>query len=259
METYQWNPINKYLYTRDAEGKYHSYDDLPAIETYDSPTRTYIWMTHGQLDRDCTKGPAFIHYNNVTAGTDTDTDTDGDATYKYFKMGKLHNHVNNCECLSNELHKLFKFNTKEMLKKDIVINNVTLYFLYDISGDYLMDNKLVKNSNKMYIYKYNTQIYKKLQHEEFIFVDADNGNILKTLASDRSNKIIPLDRLEYIKIEDYLLQSGLAILKPSKLHCGCTCDKDAYIYISQEYLGLCKIYCISCDKITTIKIPIKTM
>jgi len=49
------NPEGKFKYTTDAEGEYHSFNDLPAIEYLGNQK---IWMYHGLIHRD--KLPAFI-------------------------------------------------------------------------------------------------------------------------------------------------------------------------------------------------------
>jgi hypothetical protein len=51
MATYKWDFINKFKYTKDAEGEYHSFNDLPAIEYFDG-SGTQIWMYHGLVHHD---------------------------------------------------------------------------------------------------------------------------------------------------------------------------------------------------------------
>lgn len=58
MAKQHYDSTNKFTYTVDSNGEYHSYNDKPAIEYLDDKTK--IWMTHGEMDRDYKKGPALI-------------------------------------------------------------------------------------------------------------------------------------------------------------------------------------------------------
>jgi len=74
MAGYCIDPINKFKYTKDSDGEYHSYNDGPAIEYFDG---TKIWMTHGILDRDEKCGPALALVK-------------GKFRSEYYKMGLKH-------------------------------------------------------------------------------------------------------------------------------------------------------------------------
>lgn len=47
IREYSVDLTNKFLFTVDEEGKYHSYSDKPAIIYMESDVR--IWMQHGKL------------------------------------------------------------------------------------------------------------------------------------------------------------------------------------------------------------------
>jgi hypothetical protein len=51
MATTHFDPIGKFLYTKDDMGNYHSYDDNPAIEYLDD-SELKIWYKHGLIHRD---------------------------------------------------------------------------------------------------------------------------------------------------------------------------------------------------------------
>lgn len=51
MAIVQFDPIGKFLYTKDDNGCYHSYDDKPAIEYLDE-TQLKIWYKNGLIHRD---------------------------------------------------------------------------------------------------------------------------------------------------------------------------------------------------------------
>ena len=68
---YKFNIKNRFKYTVDSNNEYHSFNDQPAIEYFDS---TKIWMKHGVIDRCQYLGPAF--YSNTKM--------------EYYNNGKLH-------------------------------------------------------------------------------------------------------------------------------------------------------------------------
>lgn len=51
MATVQFDPIGKFLYTKDDMGNYHSYDDKPAIEYLDG-SELKIWYKNGLIHRE---------------------------------------------------------------------------------------------------------------------------------------------------------------------------------------------------------------
>jgi hypothetical protein len=73
-ENYSIDLVNKFMFTTDEDGKYHSYDDNPAIIYMD--TNINIWMNHGVIHRDDFK-PAVI-FNEV---------------HMFYKNGLLHNKI----------------------------------------------------------------------------------------------------------------------------------------------------------------------
>ena len=77
------NPEGKFKYTTDAEGEYHSFNDLPAIE-YFGNDNTKIWMYHGLIHRD--KLPA-IQSGNIK---------------EYYNKGEL---ILRCDTNSQPLYK----------------------------------------------------------------------------------------------------------------------------------------------------------
>lgn len=228
MATYRWNPEHKYLYTADAEGKYHSYDDLPAIETYDSPGGTYIWMTHGQLDRDCTKGPAFIHYHKATASISKDT------TYKYFKMGKLHNHTtggNNSDAYNYK--RLFDIgsNNNHKINKKIYGKDATLELQIQDKHNYTINNEYIENTNKIVVYKLD---------DKKIFINYETGETIKTLKLEDVITLYVYKNLSFCLPSEYL---------GYQFNCGCKYTKDnvyqLYQTINYEF-KYTKIYCDNC-------------
>ncbi len=54
MATYQFEEFGKFKYTKDSLGKYHSFDDKPAIEYLDE-SKLKIWYKHGVIHRDFEK------------------------------------------------------------------------------------------------------------------------------------------------------------------------------------------------------------
>jgi hypothetical protein len=77
-ENYSIDLVNKFMFTTDEDGKYHSYDDNPAIIYMD--TNINIWMNHGVIHRDDFK-PAVIC----------------EKIKMFYNNGLLHNKlVNNC-------------------------------------------------------------------------------------------------------------------------------------------------------------------
>jgi hypothetical protein len=53
---YKFDYKNKFKYTVDSDGEYHSFNDQPAIEYFDN---TKIWMKNGVISRNQYLGPAF--------------------------------------------------------------------------------------------------------------------------------------------------------------------------------------------------------
>jgi hypothetical protein len=59
MTTRHFDPIGKFLYTKDDMGNYHSYDDQPAIEYLDGSAK--LWYRNGLIHR--FDKPAIIYYH----------------------------------------------------------------------------------------------------------------------------------------------------------------------------------------------------
>ena len=73
---HHFDPVNKFIYTTNQNGQYHSHNDKPAIE-YIEGRSNKIWMTDGKMDRDYNKGPALMSVMGQ----------------HYYKNGVLHNPI----------------------------------------------------------------------------------------------------------------------------------------------------------------------
>ena len=102
------NPEGKFKYTTDAEGEYHSFNDLPAIE-YFGNDNTKIWMFHGLIHRD--KLPA-IEIGNIK---------------EYYNKGEL---ILRCE-------------NSQLLYKGYIKSDYFGYRLYNIKNNKLKSYKLL--------------------------------------------------------------------------------------------------------------------
>lgn len=75
MVSYEIDLDRNFMYTKDEDGKYHSFFGNPAIEYIDHKLR--IWYTHGVINRDINEGPAYLSSDEA----------------KYFVNGRLHNNA----------------------------------------------------------------------------------------------------------------------------------------------------------------------
>lgn len=80
---YIWDFNNNIKFTKDENGLYHSYNDLPALEYIDNST-TRIWMNMGYVHRDNNK-PAYTKMINYL-GFPTKVEY-----REYYNMGLLQN------------------------------------------------------------------------------------------------------------------------------------------------------------------------
>lgn len=225
MATYKWNPEHKFLYTTDAEGEYHSFNDMPAIETFDGSSDTYIWMTHGNLDRDCTKGPAFI--NNVGWGKCSYQQT------KYFKMGKLY------EPNGKQLTRPYfsKNPDKYIIKQKIyIVNNEII-----CPSDYIKEDVLFKN-----IYNQD-DINVFIKNNIMYFISKKNNNIIHTISSPNHRIYDDVSDLNYGDLPPNYIDN--ITYETIRIGCGCVVsgrDGDSVYCMNGRTL----MYCRDCKKIT---------
>ena len=116
------NPEGKFKYTTDAEGEYHSFNDLPAIE-YFGNDNTKIWMYHGLIHRD--KLPA-IEIGKIK---------------EYYNKGELILRCENNKCLY-----------KGYIKFD---DNFSVKYFYDTKNENLKVCKLIYSNDKIAIEYFN--------------------------------------------------------------------------------------------------------
>jgi hypothetical protein len=64
MATRHFDPIGKFLYTKDDMGNYHSYDDQPAIEYLDG-SELKIWYKNGLIHRDGKHAIIIKNYDGI--------------------------------------------------------------------------------------------------------------------------------------------------------------------------------------------------
>lgn len=117
------NPEGKFKYTTDAEGEYHSFNDLPAIE-YFGNDNTKIWMFHGLIHRD--KLPA-IEIGKIK---------------EYYNKGEL---ILRCDTNSQPLYKGY-------IKFD---DNFSVKYFYDTKNENLKVCMLIYSKDKIAIEYFN--------------------------------------------------------------------------------------------------------
>ena len=78
---YIWDFINKFKFTLNHNKRYHSFNDLPAIEYLDN-SGVLIWLNDGFVHRENNK-PAYIKHGELLGNF-------GKCEYReYYNMGKL--------------------------------------------------------------------------------------------------------------------------------------------------------------------------
>jgi hypothetical protein len=134
---YHFNPETKFKYTKDNNGKFHSYNDKPAIDYYDG-SEIKIWMKHGLMHRD-----TLDDNNNPLPALITKD------KQEYYKMGKMFNlstSSNKSDYYNNEPIELIKSCMFDMVKKHSCTD--IKYKFTNYSNKYLdKNNKIIYNSN----------------------------------------------------------------------------------------------------------------
>ena len=132
------NPEGKFKYTTDAEGEYHSFNDLPAIE-YFGNDNTKIWMFHGLIHRD--KYPA-IEIGNIkeyyNKGELILRRENNNCLYKgYIQLNPIDGHYYD---IKNNIRKSHNF---VCLKENVALNfsdNKGSINIFNIEPEYVMLN-----------------------------------------------------------------------------------------------------------------------
>jgi hypothetical protein len=206
MANYKWDFINKFKYTTDAEGEYHSYNDLPAIEYFDG-SGTQIWMYHGLVHRDEDKGPAFITQDKK----------------EYYKNGKLHsfnyysynnlNFINGNICKKKEHDNYVYYDNRVFLANIFIIdeNNIVIY---DKETHKTYDTNSYKDIEKLE-YKKLSEII-SIKYSENIVL---NANKLKICYNCNDNY--------FSKKHNYFFINNLNFVYCNK--CNIFCDMNIYL------------------------------
>lgn len=216
MAVYKWDNNTRSLFTVDTEGSYHSFDVMPAIESFVGNGSIKIWMTHGQLDRDCNKGPAFIHK------------TGDNTNMKFYKMGRLHNHIGGSAIIDRK-----SSNSDEANGKAFFLNGKSAIFKIIITNNYSINDAFIVNNNKLSVY---------IQDNKQLIIDHITGNIVKTLSID--DKIIPF-------VKDYvyrIIDTDIDSFNRTRFNCGCTFASNIQLHCNKSHK---LIYCEICKKIAT--------